>query len=100
MKQKDVKIGGEYLTKVSGARVKVRVKHEITAAGRAGKMAYRLVRVDTGAELPKARTASALHPIPEPKAVRTVATLDGCCSYGPSKPEDSDFFDRPFTLGD
>ena len=58
MKAKDIEVGGVYATKVSGARVAVRVIDDTGARGRR----YRVVRVDNGLLLDKLRSAMALHP--------------------------------------
>ena len=66
MKIDDVKIGGEYWTRVSGSRVRVRavaiVEREI--GWRTGRAAGRVnvARADNGLALPKSRSAAALEP--------------------------------------
>lgn len=68
MRTDDVKIGGEYLTRVSGDLVRVRVVRE-TLVGRPPRRrrAFVVRRVetdlDTGNTLPKPRTAAALRPV-------------------------------------
>lgn len=78
MKQKDVKIGGEYLTKVSGARVKVRVTDKRTVPRRSltfslrsfageSRTVFAVERSDNGRTI-SPRSAASLHPIPEQRA--------------------------------
>lgn len=62
MKQKDVKIGGEYETKVCGSLVRVKVQRS-TEDTFSGRTKFVVVRVDNGRVLDKARAASALRPI-------------------------------------
>lgn len=62
MKQADVKLLQEYETRVCESLVRVRVKYVMerpTRSGRAQRV-YQCQRVDTGAVLPKWRTAAAL----------------------------------------
>ena len=67
MKIADVKIGETYLTKVSGALVRVVAVQRIEPDGRWNKQArFRVRRVDNGRTLDKSRTASALRPLPAP----------------------------------
>lgn len=69
MRAADVREGLECWTYVSGTRVRVRVLRaevRLERGYRSGDRRvtrYRLVRCDTGAPLPKARTAAALHPV-------------------------------------
>ena len=63
MKKKDVKIGGEYLTKVSGSLVRVQVTGEAPGAygfggSHDGPMRFHCHRVDNGQKLPKPRPAA------------------------------------------
>ncbi len=75
MKQSEVNVGSEYLTKVSGNLVKVVVTHETTRVSyghydgspggrRHSRRAYGVKRADNDQRLPKARTAAALRPVP------------------------------------
>ncbi len=61
MKTKDVRLGEVYTTKVGNERVDVTVyaRDETGSHTR-----WRVRRVDNDAQLPKSRTAAALHPIP------------------------------------
>lgn len=70
MKQAEIEVGGEYLTRISGALVRVRVVAQVIRGSRfAGSLhsqgpqlkRFVVARVDTGATLPKVRPASALH---------------------------------------
>lgn len=72
MKKKDVKVGGEYLTNVSGSLVRVRVIRAVpprlkfgggVQCGESGPSRFRVARVDNGTELPKPRTAAGLYPV-------------------------------------
>lgn len=71
MKQADVKVGGEYMTKSGDKLIRVRVITTSTQMVRqrfggsllttgAKRVVFRCVNVATGRELPKARTAAAL----------------------------------------
>lgn len=76
MLQKDIAIGGEYLTRVSGALVRVRVlrvdDRPDWLSGRA-QTRYVVARVDTGKALDKHRHASALHkPVLDPFEAETI----------------------------
>lgn len=78
MKVSDVKVGGIYLTRVSGELVAVRVLGERTPvlyqyeidAGKKVPRRYRVARADSGQMLQKLRTAAALRPL---VTVRTVS---------------------------
>jgi hypothetical protein len=64
MKQKDVVINNEYMTKVGDELVKARVVQERQSLSFQGNVRrFTVRRVDNGALLPKARTAAALRPI-------------------------------------
>jgi hypothetical protein len=62
VKQDDVKIGGEYLTRVGQALVRVEV---LNSADRSGRKRYCCRRVDNKQILPKYRTAAALRSTPD-----------------------------------
>lgn len=65
MLQKEIEVGGEYLTRVSGALVRVRVLHAVERESWSARQQtltrFKVARVDNGETLPKVRTASALH---------------------------------------
>ena len=63
MKKSDVKIGSEYMTKVSGELVKVRVYDSYTPFS--GPTRFRAWNTVTNRPLAKGRTAAALHPVHE-----------------------------------
>lgn len=68
MKKKDVKIDGEYLTKVGSNLVRVRVTGEASGAygtggSHNGPARFYCERTDNGQRLPKPRTAAALRPV-------------------------------------
>lgn len=78
MKIADVKIGETYITKVSGALVKVAVVERIEPDGRRNKQArFRVRRVDNGKALDKSRAASALRPLParDPIAEKLITSM-------------------------
>lgn len=64
MKAKDVTIGGEYMTKVGDGLVRVRVQGVASPSYGSNLQRWNVRRVDTGATLPKPRTAAALRPCP------------------------------------
>lgn len=72
MKAKDVKVGGEYMTKVGNVPVKVTGeairRASYGAASRDGPMRFYVSRVDNGQQLPKPRTAAALQSVPKTPA--------------------------------
>lgn len=60
MKQDDVEVGGEYLTTVGEALVRVTVIAVVDGAYAGKRTRFRVKRMDNGNVLPKARTAAAL----------------------------------------
>lgn len=64
MKIADVKIGETYLTKVSGAPVRVVVVQRVEPTVFSKMARFRVRRVDNGRVLDKSRAASALRPLP------------------------------------
>lgn len=70
MKQADIVIGNEYLTEVSGAKVKVKVISRVepgeTGAYYKKRVSFRVVRSDNGKVLEKTRDPAALHDLPKP----------------------------------
>jgi hypothetical protein len=64
VKQKDVVVGGEYVTKVGERRVRVKVVATREAPGKPTRFLVR--RVEEQKLLPKGRTAAALYPVVEP----------------------------------
>jgi len=63
MKARDIKVGGIYLTYVSGERVRVRVIHDRKKLQKWERGRYQVERVDNGKVLKKWRSAQALHPV-------------------------------------
>ena len=63
MKKHEVRVGSVVLTKVGGVAVRVRVTRMVERTDRAGRrqVRYAVARVEDGRQLPKARTAAALH---------------------------------------
>lgn len=60
MKQNDVKVGEQYLTKIGEKRVAVKVTAEAHSSPYSKAKRFWCRRVDTGRDLPKPRTAAAL----------------------------------------
>lgn len=61
MKQKDVKVGETYLTRIGAELCPVVIIHETT--NYKGKTAFRVARVGEDTWLPKVRSAAALRPL-------------------------------------
>jgi hypothetical protein len=80
MKQDDVRIGGEYMTRVAGGGlVRVRVLGEYLDGRATSRRRFRVARVsagEVGKALPKPRTAAALH-VPRDYVAPLPPTLDG-----------------------
>lgn len=79
MRAKDIKVGGEYYTYVSGERVLVRVVYDRKKAPSYGRGRYQVERVDNGKLLTKWRSPQALHPTgegPWPGMTEKQETLD------------------------
>jgi hypothetical protein len=70
MKASEIKVGGRYLSKVSGNNVEVEVTAVVpgyvTLSGRVARDTYRVRRVDNGKYLNKSRAVQALHPMKSP----------------------------------
>lgn len=65
MKAKDIKVGGEYFTYVSGERVLVRVVYDRKKPPYLHRGRYQVERVDNNKLLTKWRSPQALHPVSE-----------------------------------
>lgn len=65
MKAKDIKVGGEYYTYVSGQRILVRVVRDRGRPGPYQRGRYQVERVDNNKLLTKWRSSQALHPTGE-----------------------------------
>jgi hypothetical protein len=64
MKQSEIIVGNEYMTKIGDCLVKVHIVQKREPIGSYDKRTTFLVRrVDNGTLLPKARTAAALRPV-------------------------------------
>ena len=74
MRIADVEIGNAYLTRVSGALVKVVVTQRVEPTSFSKTARFHVRREDDGKALDKSRTASALRPIdaPDPVAVKLI----------------------------
>lgn len=82
MKAKDVKVGGTYLTTVSGRKVRVTVTGETSrrpsyGTEREGPIRFNVKRVDNGQQLPKPRTAASLSEAPALYPMYEVRNGDG-----------------------
>lgn len=83
MKTADVQVGQVYLCRVGETLRRVivitRLPGDMRASGRRGPDVFRVRRVDTNSDLPKARHATALRPCPEVPS--SVVTIDARSAY-------------------
>lgn len=105
MKQDQIEIGAEYLTRIGGQLARVKVLSEVerqgyglsyTGRARPVLTRYRIARVSDGRPLPKVRTASALHrpafDRTELEAIHALKTFGGMLGQGLKGPELNEAF--------